>query len=325
MKVRCPVFIISCPRSGSSLLFKLLSESPELWSSYRESHYFWEKFLTDKRDPIFSMYLDEKDFKESDHEALEDLYHLNTFNNEGLGELTRVLFFRDKLKPLFNAYLGLNKLMKKYILGLEEYRVIDKTPPNVFRVKYINKLFPDAKYIFLTRDGRTNISSLIDAWLSTGNLFSFKFREFYEYNSRINIEGYSGKVWKFLNPPGWETYLDGKSIEEICAFQWLSANQYALEAFSEMSSDKYLHVRYEDILADKESSLERICKFIDIEFSSSIRQMIEKNPQVSIVSGPRKDKWLKNKEKIDHIVPLINEMQQKLGYAEDSLLLLREP
>jgi hypothetical protein len=314
MKIRRPIFIISSPRSGSSLLFKLLSESPELWSSYRESHYLWQKFLKDKRDPIFSMYLDEKDFKNTDQEELENLYHLNTFNNESFGELTRVLFFREKLKPLFKSYLHLNKFFKENILKLNDYRIIDKTPPNVFRIKYLNKLFPDAKYIFLTRDGRANISSLIDAWLSDGKLFDFKFREFHEYNSRLNINGYSGKVWKFLNPPNWEEYLSGKSIEEVCAFQWLSANEYALNAFSEMASEKYLHVRYEDILANRVDKIKAICDFCEIDFSSDIQRMIDIDPQVSVVSAPRLDKWLKNKDKIDRISAQINNLQEKLGY-----------
>jgi len=314
MRVKKPIFIISCPRSGSSLLFKVLSESKELWSSYRESHYFWKSFLSEPRDPIFSMSLNASDFKEKDREYLENLYHLNTFNDEFSGELTRILFFREKLKPLFNSYLSLNKLIKKHLINLKDYRIIDKTPPNVFRVPFIDKLFPDAKYIFLTRDAKTNISSLIDAWLSEGNLFSFKFREFYEYNSRLNIEGYSGKVWKFLNPPNWEEYLSGKSIEEVCAFHWLTANEYALDAFSEMASEKYLHVRYEDILANRVNSIKDICDFCEIGFSTGIQRMINIDPQVSVVSAPRLDKWLKNKDKIDRISQHINSLQERLGY-----------
>jgi len=318
MRVKKPIFIISCPRSGSSLLFKVLSESKELWSSYRESHYFWKSFLSEPRDPIFSMSLNASDFKEKDREYLENLYHLNTFNDEFSGELTRILFFREKLKPLFNSYLSLNKLIKKHLINLKDYRIIDKTPPNVFRVPFIDKLFPDAKYIFLTRDAKTNISSLIDAWLSEGNLFSFKFREFYEYNSRLNIEGYSGKVWKFLNPPGWEDYLSGKSIEEVCAFQWLSANEHALNAFSEMPSEKYLHVRYEDLLADRFNGIQSLCEFCEIEFSKEIKDMIDKDPKVSVVSLPSKDKWLKNKERIENILGTVEDMQKRLGYLEVS-------
>ena len=214
MKIVKPVFIIACPRSGSSYLLKILSESKELWSSYRESHYLWESFLEDPRDPIFSMALDVGDYEAavSDNgftpEIFEALYHLNTFNHALLGQISRVVSFREKVKPLFNWFLDLNKLWKEEILNLGDYRIVDKTPPNVFRVEFLDKVFPDAQFLYLKRSPEGNVNSLMKAWQSKGKLFDFKFREFYEYNSRINFEGYDGKVWKFINPPGWERFLD---------------------------------------------------------------------------------------------------------------------
>ena len=195
MKIVKPVFIIACPRSGSSYLLKILSESKELWSSYRESHYLWESFLEDPRDPIFSMALDVGDYEAavSDNgftpEIFEALYHLNTFNHALLGQISRVVSFREKVKPLFNWFLDLNKLWKEEILNLGDYRIVDKTPPNVFRVEFLDKVFPDAQFLYLKRSPEGNVNSLMKAWQSKGKLFDFKFREFYEYNSRINFEG----------------------------------------------------------------------------------------------------------------------------------------
>ena len=75
MQIKDPVFIIGCPRSGTTLLSTILSSSPELWASYRESHYLWEKFLPDPRDWIFSMYRGAEDYKEEDKKYLDNQYH----------------------------------------------------------------------------------------------------------------------------------------------------------------------------------------------------------------------------------------------------------
>jgi hypothetical protein len=316
MKIVKPVFIISCPRSGSSLLFKILSESNKLWSAYREGHFVWQKFLPEPRDHIFSVHLTEKDYQPEDQQIVEDLYHRHTFNHNVLGDLCRIITFREGLPTLFNGLLDINyKLKSKFI---NEYRIIDKTPTNVFKVDYLYKLFPDAKFIFLTRNGLTNISSLIDAWNSKGKLFAFEFREFYQYNRDIDIKNYDGKVWKFLNPPGWEKYLKGKSLAEVCAFQWLSANKYALDSFSKIPKEQVFHMKYEDLQENRTSKIRETCDFLEIVCSESVQEMFLKDPKVSTVSLPNKQKWLKNKDQLITIESEIAEMQKQLGY--ESLL-----
>ena len=50
------------------------------------------------------------------------------------------------------------------VMNIVNYRIVDKTPPNIFRIDFLAKLYPDAKFIYLTRDGNDNINSLISAW-----------------------------------------------------------------------------------------------------------------------------------------------------------------
>jgi hypothetical protein len=314
MKIINPVFIIGCPRSGTTLLFTILHSSKELWSSYKESHYVWEKFLPDKRDPMFSVYLDEKDYTEGDRKYIENKYHEHTYNSALFAKSIQFVFFnkfKTLLKPFFMLFLKLTKFCKS--LFLKEYRIIDKTPPNTYRISYLKKVFPDAKFIYITRDGMSNISSLIEGWRSNKR-FNFGFRKFHSYNSRIHIKGYEGKVWKFTNPPGWESYLD-KSLEEVCAFQWLSAHKYSLESFAQMSPDDYLQIKYEDLIAGPQAVIQKICKFINIDYTGKLKEYAEHPPVVSTSSKPDPNKWKKNQELIEHIKPIIEEMQTKLTYS----------
>ncbi len=315
-----PVFIIGCPRSGTTLLFTILSGSPELWSSYKESHYVWEKFLTDKRDHMFAMHLTEKDFQNGDREYIESKYHERTYNAEWVNTVSNFLFFnrfRKWLNPLWQLFCRLVAGLKS--LFLRQYRVIDKTPPNTYRVAYLKAAFPDAKFIYITRDGKTNISSLIEGWRANKNRrFSFGFRKFHDYNSRLNIKNYDGKVWKFTNPPGWEQFLDREtSLEEICSFQWKSAHEYSQLAFAKMDADDFMEIRYEDLTKNSATVIEKVCQFINVGYEGKVRELAEKPPVVSTATKPDPNKWQKNQELIAKIMPLISEMQAKLGYEAE--------
>ena len=81
-----------------------------------------------------------------------------------------------------------------------------------------------------------------------------------------------------------------------------------------MASEKYLHVRYEDILSNRVDKIKAICNFCEIGFSTDIQRMIDIDPKVSVVSAPKQDKWLKNKDKIDRISQRIDSLQERLGY-----------
>lgn len=314
MRIKNPVFIIGCPRSGTSLLFAILRNSDKLWSSYRESHYLWEKFLPDPRDPIFSMYLDENDFKPEDKQYLENQYHKYTYNSELIADILRYIFLSNTLQAYLRALFSKVSVLNKWIkaLFLKEYRVIDKTPPNTYRVSYLAKAFPDAKFIYITREWRSNISSLIDGWLSDRR-FNFKFRSFYDYNKRLNIQGYPGKVWKFTNPPGWEEYLD-KPLEEVCAFQWISAHKYSMQSFDKLDKSRWVQVKYEDLIANPEKIIRELCMFIDVPYEAKLKASSEALPVVSTDSKPDTSKWKKNADRLAKIERMITETQSKLGY-----------
>lgn len=138
------------------------------------------------------------------------------------------------------------------------------------------------------------------AWQSKGKLFDFKFRKFYEYNSRIDFEGYDGEVWKFINPPGWEKFLEPRlsnaedrvlkwSLKDVCEFQYKEANKWASESLAKICeglsarerAKKVIEINYEDMISNKVKTFSEICDFLDIDFSLELQSMIERDPKVS--------------------------------------------
>lgn len=320
MQIHKPVFIIGSFRGGTSLLFRLLSESDELWSLYRESNHMWQPWHRDPREVADTVVLKAEDVKEGDREHFDRHYHFSAYNNQILGELSRIRFLRNRLRPVFNLINVFNYLYKWLKLWIFKrqgdgqsgaYRIIDKTPPNCFRVEYLAKLYPDAKFIYITRDGLDNTSSLMNAWRSKQK-FQFRYRKYLE--EYLNIQGYQSDVWKFAMPPGWEAYRD-KPLAEVCAFQWLKTHEYALNSLSKLPSERVIRFKFEDLMAEPHRSIEKLCSFLDIEFTWNMQKIVNEMPLVNTFTPANKRKSRKNQTDLETIRDYIEPMQQQLGYV----------
>ncbi|NQY81382.1 MAG: sulfotransferase [Candidatus Caenarcaniphilales bacterium] len=285
METHKPVFIIGSFRGGTSLLFRLLSESNEFWSLYRESNFMWQSWHRDTRESADTLYLNENDFKESDRNYFDNHYHFSSYDNYFLGFLGRVKFLRHKLKYLFNLINTFNyiyKFIKLKLKNQQSYRFIDKTPPNSFRIQFLAKLYPDAKFIYLKRSAEANINSLMKAW-NAPRRFQFKFREY--LNERMGggpkIKGYSGKVWKFAMPEGFKEFWRGHDLKEICEFQYHKTHEAINSSLKEINDDKYIEISFEDFLTNPDNKMEELCDFIDISYSKQMRKLVKEMPRVN--------------------------------------------
>jgi hypothetical protein len=119
-----PIFLIGCPRSGTSLLNAVLQKSTEVTGLPGEGHVLWEALHHPK-------------------------YHGWESNALGAEEATD--FDRDFYAAMMRAIA-------------RGRRFIDKTPKNSLRIGYLAALFPDADFIFLKRRGADNVNSLIAGW-----------------------------------------------------------------------------------------------------------------------------------------------------------------
>lgn len=329
LKVKNPVFIIGNYRGGTSILFRLLSESTELWSMYRESNHVWKKYHENKNDHAETFVLTEQDavneVKELDsanpekgfkklRAFFENHYNYSSYNNYLFGYLSRIRSFRDILTPLYDLMNIVNYFFKSLIT--KDYRIIDKTPPNCFRVSFLAKVFPDAKFIFLTRDPKTNTSSLMNAWRDK-NRFKFRFRKEISEKHGLNIKNYDDDVWKFAMPPGWEAYLN-KSLAEVCAFQAISAYEYALNDLEKLGSKKFIQIKFEDLLSKPDETIQKICNFTEIDYSPKMKAITKRMPLVNTASKPSKDKEDKNEIELQEVLEKLAPIQEKLGYIEEA-------
>jgi hypothetical protein len=121
---RRPIFVLGCPRSGTSLVFRLLRMAPDTSSIGTEGHVLWETF----------------------HHPRRRNWESNAVPPEDIGSVER-------------RYIS---WATRLLAG--RGRFIDKTPRNVLRVPYLDALFPDASFVLVHRDGRAVVSSLRRNW-----------------------------------------------------------------------------------------------------------------------------------------------------------------
>ncbi|MEI7530251.1 MAG: sulfotransferase, partial [Elusimicrobiota bacterium] len=190
---------------------------------------------------------------------------------------------------------------------------------NCYRAGFIKKLFPAARirFVLLARNPMASINGLMEGWLSRG-FFSRNIGAIKE----LGIKGYSTPEkpwsldwWKFDLPPGWAGY-SRKTLEEVCAFQWLSANEQILKDSDNGVFEEKLSIKYEDLLAP--SSLSREIKKIldlagltdlDIAAGSAAAR------HVMSVSAPRPGKWLKRERALLPLVSgRVKAAAERLGY-----------
>ena len=310
-KIKKPVIIIGCPRSGTTFLYTLLGKSKELHSLYNESRFLFKSFYNKYPDKYHDDELKPEDLNDEDKKLLLNEFYKYSVNSRTLGlALQKVLLKYTLLRPIGLLIVKLNELFKN--LSGRRSRLVEKTPRNVFKIEFMNKLFPDALFIFIKRDGRSNISSLIEGWKKRAG---GKKPRTPSLDRELNIQGYEGTNWRFALPPGWHDYAD-KTLEEVCAYQWLASNEHALKGFENIPNDRKLIISYEELTEKTPVLIQTICNFADIEYTKEMQDLAEAKPVINTLDGkkPSKDKWKKNEAVMKKTYPMIKAMMERLGY-----------
>jgi hypothetical protein len=273
-----PVFLIGCSRSGTTVTFETLAASGHFLHFDYELPQFWDGLYG----PLN-----------------------NGWASEAAGAEHAAPEHRDRALAYFYARLG---------SGL----VLDKTCINTLRVGYLHALFPQARFVFIHRDGRDNISSMIDGWRLGRTDGSFGLEKFFGPSPvAVSINSGEFKEWHFFLPPGWRDY-NAASLEEVCAFQWISANRLALDAAKALPAEQWIQVRYEDIFERPvemfRDIFDRLALPFDDDMAARCSNLVAR--PTSIVKGkPKQQKWKEsNPEAIERILPTIAPMMRELGY-----------
>jgi hypothetical protein len=286
-----PVIVVSAPRSGSTLLFETLARATALWTIGDESHGIFERI--NELNPAHGICTSNRLLAEDAEERIVE--HLRAA-------------FLERLQN----HSGLRRGEVAYA-GTPKPRLLEKTPKNALRIPFLDRIFPDARYIWLYRDPRENLSSMIEAWRSS---------DFVTYR---NLPGWTGN-WSLLLPPGFQQ-LEGRPLEEVVAFQWQSANRYILDDLAAISPDRWTAVSYAELVADTPATVQRLCEFAGIPYDEGLDAYCTTSLPLSRYTrtAPRTGKWRVNQGMIERVMPglqpLVNDMQKAVARHSRSAVL----
>jgi len=132
-----PIFVIGCPRSGTSVLLQALLRSGELRSVQSEGHILWDEF----------------------HHPRNHGWDSDALGAEDVSDRERAYVY----------------LAVRWYVG--KHRFVDKTPENCLRIPYLESLFPEATFVFLRRRAAENVSSLIEGWRARPRFVKYRLPE----------------------------------------------------------------------------------------------------------------------------------------------------
>jgi hypothetical protein len=301
---KSPVFIMGTPRSGTTLTYLLLSSSCGAWSTFDEDNPIFEGELGLRIDPKNDP--DEKgvslDQGAATPERIEKIYAYfwDWVANPAIFGVSG-FEWGWKRKMANRASRILRKTLRL------PFTMVHKNTRNTFRIGFIRAVFPNARFVFVFRDGRANVSSLIEGW---------GFERFHTFQvpvpDRVGKKGL--RQWAFELPPHWKAWAD-KSIPEICAFQWCEHNASLLNHRAQLAQKSYIDVRYEDLVADTPGEVNRLCRFLNLPVGKALRGACVKPRPVVETSLPQKNKWLKRKDQIESVRHIMEPMMERLDYS----------
>ncbi|MEO9079372.1 MAG: sulfotransferase [Rhodanobacter sp.] len=263
-----PVFIISPPRSGSTLLFEILAKAPDLFTVGRESHLLIEgtRGLS----------------------AAELGFVSNRLDAEAATpEITA------ELRQRFLAELRDRD-------GQPPQRIpvcmLEKTPKNALRIPFLAKVFPEARFVYLYREPRETLSSMIEAWESG------RFRTYRE------VPGWTGLPWSMLLVPGWRD-LVGRPLGEIVAAQWRITTSILLDDLGSLPPERCHVTRYDALLADPAKEVQRLCAALDLDWDLAINDELPLSRYT--VSAPATGKWRRHESIINPTLPGLQDVIER--------------
>jgi hypothetical protein len=196
--------------------------------------------------------------------------------------------------------------------------VVEKTCANSLRLAFVDRVLPEALFVFLIRDGRDVVASAMRRWRAPLNLPYVLRKARFVPLSDLAYYGsrYVGnRVYRlgasrdgrlaFWGPrfAGIEVAVRSEDLSVVCARQWGQSVQLAEAAFEDIDSARVYRLRYEELVASPAGQVERLCRFLGVQACPEHLSSL-----VEGISASRVGFWRQDLEPSD-----LGKIQQEIG------------
>ena len=144
------------------------------------------------------------------------------------------------LSSLYEGELSLQKAIHRYA-RIEFARPVIKECNLTFLYGHVQALYPQARKVFVVRDPRDNLRSILDRLELSGRVAGVSLPD--------SLHAHWGHVLD-------NTWMGGPAGNVICSLAWRWARAVAVYR---QSPGDFIRVRYEDFLADPENTIAQLC------------------------------------------------------------------
>jgi hypothetical protein len=272
-----PIFVLAGPRSGSTLLYEMLSAFEQTRGHHAEMPYrpyAPQRYLAEA-EATPRLARDVRDF----------VYHRTIWSREQRG---LAVPWAERL-------------------GLRRVRYIDKTIKHCFEVPAMRRVFPTARFVYLKRDPRAAIASMLDGYPRAIR------QPVYPELATVRPD-----IADFMYPlpPGWaERMPAGRAAAH--AWAWCEHAEAVMAARRGDDAARWHELRYEELVADPEGCLRRVAAFAELAWDGGVDRHLAALPLSRTTQlAPSADKWReRHGATIERLMPVIAPTMRRMGYA----------
>jgi Sulfotransferase family len=280
-----PIVVIGSPRSGTTILGKILARHPDL--VYLEEPRLTWRFGNDKGSDMLR--------PQQAREAV--IAHIRAS-------------FAGKIREAGGS------------------RLLEKTPSNALRMGFVDRVLPDCRFIHITRNGLDSVLSIRKFWEGHSGgikphkvkqrLKEINLRRLPHYAKEMARRAAPGWMSGMVGPKVWGPRLPGMNglarelgLLELCAMQWRTCVEAAVQYGRTLPSDRYLQYRLEDLSLE---SLPEILEFCELQPDTAVEEFFQQKFDPSLRGARKVDA---SEAEIREIMAWIEPTMRWLGYDSE--------
>ncbi|MGZ5441407.1 MAG: sulfotransferase family protein [Thermoanaerobaculia bacterium] len=204
--------------------------------------------------------------------------------------------------------------------------IVEKTCANTLRVQFVDEVLPEAKFIYILRDGRDVVASARERWTADLDLrytlkkvryvppFDVPLYAWLQLRNRAQRLFSSEKQLGYWGPRfvGLTESAGERSLEEICALQWVRSVERAEADLRTFDPKRVITVRYEDFATSPIEQMRHISAFLEVPMTAAMESHVR-----GMISARSVGRWRATlaDDVSDRILPIMAASLRARGYA----------
>jgi hypothetical protein len=231
----------------------------------------------------------------------------------------------ENASPAIKQYI--RKKFEWVATKYDVHTVVEKTCANSLRVPFVDKVIPEAKYVYIYRDGLDTAGSASLRWKAGLDIpylmektrfvplvdlpyYAFRYISSHVYRlfSKEQRVAFWGPALQDM-----QAILENHSLYEVCALQWQRCVENAETAFAAIEPERVIRVSYEQFVEQPEQELKRILDFVGIKATNNAITESVANVSSKNIGKGRARLSLAERQRIES---LVGTTLRRYGYIE---------